>query len=251
LHPLLFTIRVGAFERPIYSYGTLILVGVAAGIWLGARRAPRYGLERFDVVAVGLLGFVGGIVGAAGLYAALHLDDVVAGLKSGQAPGMVFYGGLAGGALAGWLYCRGFRVPLARVGDAGAPGLALGHAFGRIGCLLGGCCYGKPAPGGSFPFAVELHGALRHPVQLHEAMGLVLLCGVLLALGERLKPRPGALLIAYVAGYALLRLGTELLRGDHVERGGFLPGLSTSQALAGLALLIAIGLLVARRRVPQ
>jgi len=121
-----------------------------------------------------------------------------------------------------------------------APSLALAHAIGRIGCFLGGCCYGQEV-GPGFPLGVPLHGVLRHPVQLYEAVGLMALALTLLGLADRLRARRGALFLLYIGGYALLRITTEGLRGDDVERGFVWPGLvSTSQAIAALVLIAAL-----------
>jgi phosphatidylglycerol:prolipoprotein diacylglycerol transferase len=230
---------------PFHAYGVCIIVGVAAGIALAVRRAEAYGLSRFDELAVGLLGFGGGILGASLLYVAVHLGDFLAQPGLLRTPGHVFYGGFAGGALAAFLYCRAYRLPLFAAADAGAPGLALGHAIGRVGCLLGGCCYGRPVDA-SFPLAIDLAGAFRHPVQGYEAAGLVLLCALLLGLSARLRGRPGALFLVYVVGYASLRLLMEPVRGDDLERGRFF-GLSTSQICAAAALAWAAGAMVRMR----
>jgi phosphatidylglycerol:prolipoprotein diacylglycerol transferase len=247
LHPELFRIHLGGSlpDRPVGSYGVLIIFGVTAGLLLAISRARRYRIERFDELAVGLLGFAGGIAGAVTLNALVHLREVIAQPSVLlEQPGLVFYGGVGGGALAAWLYCRKWGISLATAADAGAPGLALGHAFGRVGCLMGGCCYGRTVDP-SFPLAVELHGASRHPVQLYEAAGLLAICALLLALSRRLQPRPGALVALYLGSYAILRLGTETLRADDFERGVLGGAISTSQAIA-LAML-AIAALVLHR----
>jgi phosphatidylglycerol:prolipoprotein diacylglycerol transferase len=223
---------------PIHAYGSLIVLGAAAGTWLAVRRAPAYGLERFDELAVGLLGFGGGVVGATLLYVLIHLPEFIADPSLLKQPGHVFYGGFAGGALAAWLYCRGYKLSLLRVADAGAPGLALGHAIGRVGCLMAGCCYGK------------VIGGFRHPVQAYESAGLLLLCALTLALSSRLRPRPGALFAVYLGGYALLRLAMEPLRGDDLERGSlslFGASFSTGQICAALALGCAASLVIRLR----
>jgi phosphatidylglycerol:prolipoprotein diacylglycerol transferase len=247
LHPELFRLHFGTYDRPFYTYGACVVLGLAVGVLVAVARARRYGLGRFDELAVGLLGIAGGIAGAVGLYVIVHARDFLADPSLLRSPGLVFYGGVGGGAAAIALYCRKFGVPLASAGDAGAPGLALGHAVGRVGCLMGGCCYGRPCAAG-FPLGVELHGALRHPVQLYEAAGLALLCVLLLALSPPLDRRRGALTACYLGGYALLRLATEGFRGDDLERGFVWPGvLSTSQAIAIAMLLIAAALGFSRR----
>jgi phosphatidylglycerol---prolipoprotein diacylglyceryl transferase len=245
VHPELARLHLFGFERIIYWYGVLMIAGVAIGIAVGVARAPRFSLARFDVLAVGLLGLVGGLVGGVVVYDVVQWRAIVADPRLLLRPGLVFYGGFLGGAAAAWAYCRAWGVSLARVADAGAPGLALGHAIGRIGCLLGGCCYGRPvAP--DFPLAVQLAGTTRHPTQLYEAAGLVVI-----AVGTALLPaavirRPGATFLVYLGAYALLRFFVEPFRGDDAERGFFVTHwLSTSQAIA-LAMLAVSAVLLYR-----
>ncbi len=249
MHPELFRLHVLGIERPFYSYGVLMVAAMAAAIGLAVARARRYGVERFDEFAIGMLAIAGGIAGAVLLYFLVHVREVLAAPTAWlRQPGLVFYGGVAGGAFAAWLYCRRWRVSLAAAADAGAPGLALGHAIGRLGCLLGGCCYGKVcAP--NFRFAISLHGEYRHPVQAYEAIGLIALSLLLLSLSRPLKYRRGALTALYLGAYAVLRLVTERFRGDDFERGFLWPGvLSTSQAVALAMLLVAILLFMVRRK---
>ena len=239
MHPELIRLHYLGLERPIYSYGALIVVGIAAGLAVGVARAPRFGIARFDELAVGLLGVVGGLVGAALLYDVVQWRALAADPSLLLHPGLVFYGGLGGGVAAAWSYCRAWRVSLADAADAAAPGLALGHAFGRVGCLLGGCCYGRVVDA-RFALAVHLHGAWRHPVQLYEAAGLVVIAAVTARLPRR---RGGAIFVAYVAAYALLRLVDEHWRGDDAERGLVAHGLSTSQLIALVVLAAGAALL--------
>jgi phosphatidylglycerol:prolipoprotein diacylglycerol transferase len=228
VHPELVRLHYLGIDRVIYSYGAMIVLGVAVGIAVGVARAPRFGVARFDELAVGLLGVVGGLVGAALLFDVVQWRAVLADPTILTRPGLVFYGGLVGGAFAAWRYCRAYGVSLLDAADAGAPGLALGHAVGRVGCFLGGCCYGRVVDA-KFPLAVQLAGAWRHPVQLYEAAGLVVLAVVTALLPRR---RRGAVLLSYVAGYALLRLVVEHWRGDDLERGVVAHTVSTSQLIA-------------------
>jgi phosphatidylglycerol:prolipoprotein diacylglycerol transferase len=228
--------------RPIYSYGLFVVLGVACGLLVTVARARRYQLGRFDLLALGLAGVAGGIFGGTALFVAVHWRQLFADPALFARPGLVFYGGLAGGAVAAATYCRSYKISIARAADAAAPGLALGHAVGRIGCLLGGCCYGRAvAPG--FPLAVHVAGAWRLPVPLYEAAGLGALALALLGASTALGWRPGALFALYLGAYALLRLACEPFRGDDLERGFVVPGLiSTSQAIAAVALVAAAAL---------
>ena len=122
--------------------------------------------------------------------------------------------------------------------------LPLGHAFGRVGCFLVGCCYGHPYDG---IFAVTYtrsqfapNGVSLFPVQLLEAV-LEFLIGIfLLAVGKKWKGMTG--LYWYLALYAVCRFLLEFLRAD-AERG-IVAGLSTSQILSIALGLTAICLLV-------
>src|SRR5258708_1877694 len=230
MHPQLFRISFHRFEYPVNSYGTLLVLGVAVGIGYGCLRARRHGVERFDVFALGMMCLAGGLFGAWLLYLVINFGDFLSQpLAYFRAPGMVWYGGFLGGVGAGLVYVRGYRLPLGALGDVAAPALPLGHALGRVGCFCGGCCYGHAT---SSPLGVtftdpralattlcERVGPI-HPVQLYEAGGLVAIALLLAALGrtEALRRQRGALFPLYILCYALLRFGTEQLRGDVVER---------------------------------
>lgn len=245
MHPELFRLTFSAFVLPFGSYGVLVVAGLAAGISLACLRARRYGLQAFDVFAASALATVGGLLGALGLDLIVQWRLVLSGEYPWDQPGVVFLGGLLGGIGATLAYGRAFGIPMLAVADAAAPGIALGHAFGRVGCLLGGCCYGCPLQGNP-AFGVELAGAVRHPVQLYEAAALLLLVGGLLVWTPRLR-RSGMPFAAYLIAYAVVRSLTEQFRGDNDARGFVIPGwLSTSQAIS-VGLLVA-GLLLWRRR---
>jgi phosphatidylglycerol:prolipoprotein diacylglycerol transferase len=176
------------------------------------------------------------------LYIVVHWREMLNSPALLLQPGLVFFGGLVGGAGGALTYCHLYKISPLRWADCAVPGLALGHALGRVGCCLAGCCYGKPVAA-SFPLAIVLGGVARHPVQLYEAAGLLSLGLLLLALVPR---PPGRLLALYLMGYAVLRLFTESLRGDDVARGFLIAGrVSTSQALA---LAVLLGALVLRYR---
>jgi phosphatidylglycerol:prolipoprotein diacylglycerol transferase len=129
--------------------------------------------------------------------------------------------------------------------DVFSPGLAMGHAMGRIGCFLNGCCFGKVTsswlgvhyPEGSVP-AIKFFGAAVHPVQLYEATGNILLSIFLLILLRRTKR--GITVAAYITLYGILRFSDEFFRGDHSYNQLFAGWLTPAQ-LIGL-LLIPIGL---------
>lgn len=168
--------------------------------------------------------------------------------------GLVYYGGLFGGAAGALWVLRRDRMPLLRVADAAAPGLAFGLCLGRIGCFLGGCCFGRPTrawvgmrfPGYSPASEAQFRDHLLahpgmvslpvHPTQLYEALGCLLLAAGLRYWASRHQRFVGQSLLLFLSGYALLRGLIELVRDD--DRGA-LWGLSTSQWI-GLGVLVGV-----------
>jgi phosphatidylglycerol---prolipoprotein diacylglyceryl transferase len=257
MFPVLFTLRLGGREVAFHCYGILIAVGLAAGIMLAHRAARRQGLPGGRILDLAFWMIVAGFVGSrlvyglvnAGEFAriCLHgsgaprsvgaaLDDCTLFLQVWQG-GLVFYGGVAAAALVAWRFARAEGWSFGQLGDLFAPALALGHAFGRLGCFAAGCCFGKEGTGrwaiafprGSVAFdELASAGAVRsgagatpplHPVQLYEAVGELAIFAVLMALAPRLRGRrPGALLLLYLGLYAALRFVVELYRGDTARR---------------------------------
>jgi phosphatidylglycerol---prolipoprotein diacylglyceryl transferase len=299
LHPVLFTLPLGRHEIAISTYGLLVTVGLAAGIWVAQREGRQRGLDGGRVMDLAFWTIVAGLLGSRLAYALVNARAFWRACADGPGPwwhdctglfrlwegGLVFYGGLAAAAGAAYLFARRQGWSFGVVGDLTAPALAVGHAFGRLGCFAAGCCFGKetswqvgvPFPHGSVAFDVlGRAGAIPpgaretlplHPTQLYEAAGEAVIFAVLWAASPRLRRRPGALLVLYLGLYAALRFVVEIFRGD-VLRGmvfqwqtphlaarlGLPPGealfLSTGQLgsiLIGLALL-ALAIIQAARR---
>ncbi len=150
--------------------------------------------------------------------------------------GFVFYGGFIFGILYLIFYClilKKFNLKNSYI--LIAP-LSFGHALGRLGCFLAGCCFGVKS---DLPWAVHLHDHLRHPVQLYEALILVLL-GIVIARNTLNKKwSPQKIFIFYVASYSILRFLLEFLRGD-IIRGIHFMGLSTSQIISLIIFILGI-----------
>lgn len=232
MHPLLTTLEWRGVRVPIGSYGVLLVVALGVGSGLVLRDAAR---AREDVGAwiATLAGTVAvGFIGAYGL-STLTLWPQLGSLSEALArPGIVFYGGLAGGALGLCFWARMFGLPVLPALDRMIPGLPVGQALGRVGCFLGGCCHGAPS---RLPWAV----LGSHPWPLYEAAGTLLLaawCGA----AQRFAGAPGHRARAYVLGYAGLRAALEPLRGDRV-RGVYLHGWVSSAQLISLLLLLVLG----------
>lgn len=164
--------------------------------------------------------------------------------------GFTYYGGLLGAIPAAWYLLRRDRFPFWRAADMAGMVVSVGLVFGRMGCLLAGCCFGTPTAQGwalSFPpyspaSESQFKGGLLespampslevHPTQLYEAWGCLGIAAFLLLHLHGRKRYDGHVFVAFLAAYAVLRFVLEWLRSD--DRGGLL-GLSTSQLL-GLAL---------------
>lgn len=249
MYPQLTSLHWQGISRPIGSYGVMLTLALWVGSALVLREGRRAGLEEGALISSLATVVAAGFMGAVLCSVAVRWLQLGSLWQAMAAPGIVFYGALAAGGAGTWLAARVFDLPARDMLDVMIPGLPVGHALGRVGCLLGGCCYGAPS---SLPWAVHYPGETlsRHPWPLYEAAGL---CALALIFG-RIKPpallkAPGGRAMAYVVGYALLRLVLEPLRGDSV-RGVFTAlgvSLSTSQLISLTLLAIFAGFLCSPR----
>lgn len=241
MHPILFQI----FGKEIHSYGIMAALGFLAAIltwaWLGRRetRPPGFAADLgFWLMTSGIIGSRLAYVAANWAYyraAPLEIIRIDQG-------GLVFYGGLILASAALVWFAWHHRLPLWHAADFAIPGLAIGHALGRVGCFLNGCCYGRPAGaswcGIVYPPVCEpgrLHaGVPLYPVQIIEAAALLLIWVVLLFAYPR-RRKDGAVFALYLVLYPPCRFLLEYLRGD--ERLAWFR-LDAAQATS-LALLIA------------
>ncbi|MDA8243930.1 MAG: prolipoprotein diacylglyceryl transferase [Elusimicrobia bacterium] len=260
MHPIIF--QLGSFKLP--SYGLMVACGYLAAILYVFRRAAASGLRRDDVSDLVFYTVISAMLGAKLFYAVTYWSEfgetfaarAAYVIKSFQY-GFVFYGGLLAGAAAFYLLARRRKLDFAAAADLFAPALALGHAFGRIGCFLAGCCYGSPSACAlSVTFtdpasevAPNLLGVPLHPVQLYEAAGnlaIFLLLNAALARSAAGKKRAGSVAVLYAGLYSLLRFSLEFLRGD--DRGASHLGLSPAQLISAAVMAAAAVLLLFLRR---
>lgn len=234
--------------------------GFLAGLWTASRRSSRQGIRGETILDLGPWLIVGGIIGARVLYVISYWREQFAGqplstIFSVWHGGLVFYGGLGGAALGCILFARRRRVPLWKLADVMAPSIALGSFFGRIGCLLNGCCYGRIC---TLPWAIHFSPGHKtypdgvHPTELYDA-GVNLLFYELLAWLYRRKTYDGQVLAVYVAGYAILRSIVEVFRGDypHYYFGWVTPGQLVSVLMLGAGLVLLRFLPRVPQAVPQ
>lgn len=244
MHPIAF--HLGPLT--VHWYGVLLAAGFLAGIWTAARRAPLTQVSPDKISDAGLWLILGAVVGARILYVVTYWKESFAGLPFWeifmvQRGGLVFYGGLIGSALACIFYCRWQKLPLWKVADILAPSVALGYVFGRLGCLMNGCCYGESC---SLPWAIRFplghatHGDPVHPTQIYDSL-LNLILYLFLVWLYRRKKFDGQVFAAYLMCYAITRSIVEAFRGDYSEvhrHGGLTPAHLISIAIfaAGIGL---------------
>jgi phosphatidylglycerol:prolipoprotein diacylglycerol transferase len=232
----------------IYWYGLLVAIGFLAGLWTASRRAPLTGVPSEQVADIGPWLILGAVVGARLLFVISYWDEQFAGAPFWEVfmirkGGLVFYGGFLGAAAAHILYCRIKRLPIWKLADVLAPSIALGYCFGRFGCLMNGCCYGKVS---SLPWAIQFpSGHETHPEMLHPTQAYEVLAGLALYLGlaklYRRKQFDGQVFALYVIGYSVLRFLGEFFRGDYGQRLTW--GWATPAQPLALSLLVAGGAL--------
>jgi len=254
-------LHFGRFSLP--TYGFLAAVGLLVGLAITVRNAGRCGMDPDKMWNVGILGILAGILGAKLLLVATdwpffraHPREIFS-LTTLQAGG-VWSGGLVAAVLVPWWYIRRHHMPVLKTCDVCAPGIALGHAIGRLGCFAAGCCWGKPTtlPWG-VTFTNPLAGALvgtplgvpLHPTQLYEML-LELGNFFLLAWILGRKHFDGQVIGAYMFIYGFARYFLEFLRDDP-DRGTVLHGFMTGTQLLAIGLVIVGGLLWMRRGAPH
>jgi len=262
MHPILFEIPkidFGAWVLgpiPIRMYGLMIGIGFLISMYLASRQARKEGLDPDRILDMGVYLLLAAIVGSRILYVLTNLPEFTRNPLEAFAiwkGGLVFYGGLLAAVPIGFWYVRKHQLPIWQTADIMAPYIALGHAFGRLGCFFAGCCFGAPCSG---PFCITFSdpnslaplGVPLVPTQLIESGGEFLNFGLLL-LVTRFKRFDGQVFWFYPLLYAILRFILEFYRGDAV-RGLYFGGIiSTSQIIAiGMVVLSIVMLWTLRKK---
>jgi phosphatidylglycerol---prolipoprotein diacylglyceryl transferase len=241
VHPIAF--QVGPLT--VHWFGIMIALAFLAGLWTATKRAPLAGINGeliADLVVPWLL--LGSVLGARILYALTYWRESFAGqpwweIFMIQRGGLVYYGGLLGASIAGILFARVKKIPLWKLADVLAPSVALGSVFGRIGCLLNGCCFGRTC---ELPWAIHFPadhstgGLPVHPTQIYDALlNLALYLG--LAWLFRRRKFDGQVFATYLLCYAITRSVADAFRGDY--NNAHLHGGLTPAHLLGLGIFVA------------
>jgi phosphatidylglycerol:prolipoprotein diacylglycerol transferase len=242
MYPVLF--RIGDFE--ITSFGALVALGALVGLWVFRRELQRSKLPESGADAA-LAGVFGGMLGAKLLWVSEHLDEGPFLDLLFSRGGMSWFGGFAGGVLAGILVMRARRLPVVAVLSAATPALVIGHAIGRVGCLLVGDDYGHPTDlpwGIAFPEGLPPTDVPVHPTMIYEALALLPVAWLLIRM-RRVGTRDAAVLGAYLTMAGALRFAIEFLRINERVLGPL------SVAHIAALIVVAVGVAVLRRSAPR
>ena len=274
MYPIAF--HIGSL--PIRWYGVMMALAFLAGLWTATRRARIANVSGETIADVTLWLLIGSIVGARFVYVTTYWQQEFANQPFSeifmlQHGGLVYYGGLIGATVAGFVYLTWKKLPVWNIADILAPSIALGSVFGRIGCLLNGCCYGRACDlpwAIHFPIDHETHGAALHPTEIYDALlNLILYLALAWLFRRRWKTRiedgglkmgkgshsghpsssrpDGQILALYFIGYAICRSTAELFRGDypadHIHAGLF----TSAQLVSAPILIIGLALFFWRR----
>jgi phosphatidylglycerol:prolipoprotein diacylglycerol transferase len=247
----------GEFFIP--TYGLLVALAFLVALWMTQKLARKAGLDSERVLNLGiycaLAGMLGGKLGMFLFDWKIYRDDpsLIFSRETLQAMG-VFQAGLALAVVVAIFYMRAKKLPALPTSDVFAPGIALGHAIGRIGCFAAGCCWGKEC---SFPWAVtfrnpdahQLTGVpldvALHPTQLYESFAEAIIFWILYRRFHQ-PHRPGAIIGLYLILYSSVRFGVEFVR-NHEQ--ALYAGLSLTQWLSLVTL--AVGIWIIARKPAQ
>lgn len=220
----------------IYGYGLMIAIGIFSAYFLAEYRARKIGLDAEAIFGLTCWAVVAGLIGGKVLYYITTIREIIKdpSLLLQVADGFVIYGSLIGGILGVVLYCRWKKLNCLSYFDLAVPSVALAQGFGRIGCFLAGCCYGRETDSA---FAIVFHssdyapnGVPLIPTQLISSGLNFLHFAILIIFAKKYKKGEGQVAGMFFALYSAGRFFLEFLRGD-AERGS-VGALSTSQFIA-------------------
>ncbi len=230
-------LSVGSLAIPTYPLS--LLLAFWAGLWLAADQARQLGFNSDHVYNAGLYGLLAGVIGARLWFVLSHWNNYVSDLSQALSLSRNALAPVEGVIVAGLvalIYLQRQRVPQGLFLDALAPGLALALVIGHIGAFVGGEALGAPA---ALPWAIEVGGVPRHPIQLYEA-GFSLAVLIILYLYRFWRPWPGIHFWLLVALYSLGRLPLEIFRAQPALIG---PGFLAVQVAALAALVVSLAVM--------
>ncbi|WP_035294307.1 prolipoprotein diacylglyceryl transferase [Clostridium sp. KNHs214] len=238
MKPVLFEV----FGIKVYGYGTMIAIGILAAIILLNYRVKKRGYNEDKISNMAIIAIISGVLGGKILFIITEFKNILEDpsiLKDLQY-GFVIYGAILGGALGVYLYSRKNKWRILDVFDLVIPTIPLAQGFGRIGCFLAGCCYGKVT---NSCLGVEFKnsdfapiGVHLHPTQIYSSIFDFALCAFLLWYDKK-NEKEGRVFSMYFILYGIGRFLVEFLRDDPRGTVGLL---STSQFISIVMIIAAI-----------
>lgn len=239
MHPILF--KFGPIT--VYSYGLMIAIGIISALLLSTYRAKKLGFNEDVIIDLGIYGIIGGFIGSKLLFWMVEFQNVIHDPKyifETLTGGFVVYGGIMGGVLTGYIYCKKKHLDFWGYLDLVVPAIAMAQGFGRIGCFATGCCFGRETDS---VFGIVFQNSLYAPngvplipTQLFSSAGDFIIAGILLYYSSKSK-RKGQVSGLYMILYSVGRFIIEIFRGDPRGNIGFL---STSQFICIFIFFIGI-----------
>ncbi|MCO5296410.1 MAG: prolipoprotein diacylglyceryl transferase [Fimbriimonadaceae bacterium] len=248
MHPVLFEI----FGFKVHSFGLLMLVAFVTALWFARSRARRFGFEPDEVSDIAFWALIAGVLGARIAFIVQEIpfySQHPEKLLSLQFEGLTSFGGLIFGFLAIVVGCWRRKKPvLAFLDLAGGP-MLVGHAIGRVGCLLNGCCYGGVC---DLPWAISIEGlpGLYHPAQIYDSFMNLAGLAVLLLVERRGLVR-GRSFGVFLVVHGLARFVYEFWRAGTTSTTIGRSPLTEGHVAALVLVVLGIAVLVrARKPVP-
>ncbi len=223
----------------LHSYGLMIALGFLLAMFLVQRDVKKAGWDPRVIGDIAFWAFLSGLLGTRLLHIIMfpHFyswTDPIGWIALWRG-GLVFQGAIPAAFLYTYIALRRKGVPFLPMADIVMPYMALAQAFGRVGCFLNGCCFGRRAdelfwgvcfPQGSPPYMSHVakyaeFSALHekcsypvHPTQLYSVLGLLSICGVLLLIRKHFQPKAGSIVAGYFILYGIMRFIVEMFRDD-------------------------------------
>jgi phosphatidylglycerol:prolipoprotein diacylglycerol transferase len=247
MYPILFDL--GPIK--IFTYGFFLAIAFLSAIYVAGREARRLGLPVGQFYDLCFYVVLAALIGSRLLYVLLDLKPFLANplkIFALWEGGLVFHGGVILALIVAFYYMRRHHMPWRQALDSLGLGLPVGQMFGRLGCFLAGCCYGRPS---DLPWAVTFTNPqslcpLReplHPSQLYEALMAAGVFGLLYMLRTRTR-YPGQLILTYFCLAGVVRFIVEFFRHPGDYRGPLLFGwMPLTQVVAASFSLLCCGLL--------
>lgn len=234
----------------LHMYGIMIAIGYVSALFICEKRAKKRNMNTDVLYGIFWCAVIGGALGSKILYYTVNIKDVIAdpSIILNFQNGWVVYGGIIGGVLASFLYCKIKKVDFVAYLDLVLPAVAFAQGCGRIGCFFAGCCYGREttSPLGITYWQSDFapNGVKLVPTQIYSSIGDFAMAFLLMAYAKK-EPAKGRVAAGYCILYSIGRFVIEIFRNDY--RGEYGP-FSTSQLISVFILAIGIVMYVVAGR---